>query len=192
MKTIADAQQDMREAYCGGAPGVVSSATAWFLAAMVALLASPFAGVLTLIFGGMLIFPVSVLLCKIMGRSGKHSKNNPLAPLAIEGTIWMLISIPVAVAAAMFKIEWFFPAMLVVISGRYLTFCTLYGMRIYWLFGAALLLASASMIAIEAPVFLGAFAGSLVEFVFGAIIFFTRKTQQLNSSLKTDTASGLG
>ncbi len=108
MLSIAEAQQDMREAYHGGATGAVTSATAWLIAALVATFANPVAGILTLIFGGMLIFPASVVLSKLIGRSGKHSKDNPLAPLTIEGTIWMLLAIPLAVGCALYKIEWFF------------------------------------------------------------------------------------
>lgn len=53
-----------------------------------------------------------------------------MAPLALEGTIWLLLAIPVAIGAALYRVEWFFPAMLLVIAGRYLTFSTLYDMRI--------------------------------------------------------------
>jgi hypothetical protein len=74
MISITDAQQDMREAYFGGAPGAVSSATTWLIAALVVTLVDPMSGIWTLALGGMLIFPVSVLLCKVLGRTGKHSK----------------------------------------------------------------------------------------------------------------------
>jgi hypothetical protein len=171
MMSIADAQQDMRGAYYSGATGGVTSATAWLIAALVATFASPKAGILTLIFGGMLIFPASVLLCKVMGRSGKHSKNNPLAPLALEGTFWMTLSIPVAIGAALYRVEWFFPAMLLVIGGRYLTFATLYGMRIYWAFGATLAIAALPLVVFEAPVFIGAYTGALIEYAYGIAIF---------------------
>lgn len=165
----------MREAYYGGATGAAASATAWLIAALVATWAGPTAGVLTLIFGGMLIFPVSVLLCKFIGISGKHSKNNPLAPLAIEGTIWMLLSMLVAIGVAFFKVEWFFPAMLLVIGGRYLTFATLYGMRIYWVFGATLALFAIPLVVLEAPVSSGAYTGALIECAFGIAIFMARR-----------------
>ena len=72
--SISDAQKDMRDAYYGGATGAVTSATAWLAAALVAAFVDPLAAVVTLLVGGMLV-------------PGKHSKGNPLAPLAIEGTI---------------------------------------------------------------------------------------------------------
>lgn len=176
MNSILDAQSDMREAYFGGAPGIFASGTAWLAAALVALLVSPRAGILTLIFGGMLIFPASVLLCKAIGCTGKHSKDNPLAALAIEGTIWMLLSIPVAAGVAFFRPGWFFPAMLFVIAGRYLTFSTLYGRRIYWIFGGVLAVAGAGLVLLRAPAFAGALTGALVEYAFGAIVFITHKS----------------
>ena len=161
----------MRNAYYGGATGAVTSATAWLAAALAAAFASPSAAILTLIFGGMLIFPASVVLCKVIGRSGKHSKHNPLAPLAIESTIWMLLSIFIAIGAALYKVEWFFPAMLLVIGGRYFTFSTLYGLRIYWAFGATLVICAIPLVYFEAPVIVGAFTGALVEYVYGIAIF---------------------
>ncbi|MDX2411089.1 MAG: hypothetical protein QNK34_03955 [Woeseiaceae bacterium] len=176
MLSIANAQQDMREAYYGGATGAVTSATIWLIAALVTTFATPVAGILTLVFGGMLIFPASVLLSKVIGRSGKHSKDNPLAPLAIEGTIWMLLSIPLAVGCALYKVDWFFPAMLLVIAGRYLTFATLYGMRIYWVFGATLALSAVPMVILEAPTFTGAYVGALIEYVYGIAIFVLFKS----------------
>lgn len=182
MDSIAAAQHDMRSAYYGGAPGILSSGSAWLLAAIVAALVTPMSGVLTLVFAGMLIFPVSVLVCRLIGASGKHSKDNPLAPLAMEGTIWMLLSIPVAIAAAMYRLEWFFPAMLFVIGGRYLTFSTLYGKRVYWLFGATLVACGAGALALDVPVYLGALAGALVEYVFGVMVFATHRASQLNRS----------
>ena len=52
MNSIADAQQDMRDAYYGGAPGVITSGTAWLIAGLVSFIISSKAGILTLIFGG--------------------------------------------------------------------------------------------------------------------------------------------
>ena len=121
MTSLADAQLDMRSGYYGGWPGIIVSGSAWFAAALVALFVGPRPALATLIIGGMFIFPLSVLLGKIIGCAGTHQKGNPLAPLAIYGTIWMVLSIPIAVGAALTRIEWFFPAMLLVIGSRYPT-----------------------------------------------------------------------
>lgn len=188
MDSISVAQSNMREAYYGGAPGIVTSGSAWLLASIVAAFVTDRAGIIALVLAGILIFPVSVVLCRLIGCSGKHSSDNPLAPLAMEGTIWMLLSIPIAIAAALFKVEWFFPAMLLVIAGRYLTFSTLYGMRIYWAFGATLVISGLGLIYFQAPVFIGALNGAIVEYIFGTIIFATYKASQPNQTLNSQAS----
>lgn len=182
MDSITAAQADMREAYYGGGPGVISSGTVWLIAGFVAFLISPLAGILTLIFGGVLIFPVSVIFCKLIGVSGKHKKGNPLAPLAMEGTFWMLISIPIAVGVALYRVEWFFPAMIFVIAGRYLTFSTLYGRRVYWVFAFTLIICGWFLLATNAPAFLGAFSGAAIECSFGVAILVAHKRGQSKSA----------
>jgi len=171
MTSFSDAQRDMRYAYFNGGAGAVASATAWLVSALVATFVSSTGGVVSLIIGGMLIFPMSVMVCKFVGRPGKHSEGNPLAPLAIEGTIWMLLTILIAVGVALHKVEWFFPAMLLVIGGRYFSFSTLYGLRIYWAFGATLALAGMLLAALDASVVAGAFAGAVIEYTFGLGLF---------------------
>jgi hypothetical protein len=151
---------------------VFTSGSVWVAAGVVSLLASSTSGILTLVFGGALIFPISIIFCKLLGRTGKHHRNNPLGPLAIEGTIWMLLSIPIAGAASFYRPEWFFPEMMLVIAGRYLTFSTIYGLRSYWVFGVTLALSSYLLIVIEAPSFVGAFTGGVVEYAFAIILFF--------------------
>ncbi len=136
--SVADAQRDMRFAYYNGATGAVVSATAWLTAAIIVTYSGPVAGIVALLVGGVFIFPVSVLLDKLLQRPGQHSPGNPLGPLAMEGTIWMILAMAVAVGVAVHRVDWFFPAMLLIIGGRYLTFATLYGLKTYWVFGATL------------------------------------------------------
>ena len=88
-----------------------------------------------LFIGAMLIHPASVLISKIFGRPGNHSKGNTLGALAWASTLWLIFSLPLAYAVSLLRIEWFFPAMLLVIGGRFLVFGSLFGMRTYW--GAA-------------------------------------------------------
>ena len=171
MNSILDAQRDMRIAYYRGVPGVISSGLVWLVAGVVAILVSSKVGVITLVIGGMFIFPASIILCKVFGARGKHEKGNPLAAFALEGTFWMLLSIPVSVGIAFYKLEWFFPSMMLIIGGRYLTFSTLYGMRVYWVFGAALAISSVALLSFNASTFLSALVGACVELVFAFLIF---------------------
>jgi hypothetical protein len=173
--TVDEAQSDMRLSYFSGAPGMLASAFAWLVAGFVALGSSPSNTVLVLFAGGMLIHPVGVLLCKAMGRSGKHSKLNPLGALAIENTGWLILCLPIVYAVAQYNMQLFFPAMMFVIGGRYLTFHTLFGMRTYWVCGAALAFVSYLLAASKSPPHVAAFVGSAIEAAFAATILFTAR-----------------
>ncbi|MCV2884427.1 hypothetical protein OE749_06945 [Aestuariibacter sp. AA17] len=175
MDSVTSAQKDMRAAYCFGIPGIIASGSVWLVAGLAALLSEPLHGVITLIFGGMVIFPASIVLCRVFGYSGKHAKGNPLAPLAIEGTIWMLLSIVIAIVLATFNMSLFFPAMLFIIAGRYLTFATLYGNQIFYLFSVSLVLAGLLLSIITPPIFVGGLVGGLVEIVFALVIYIRVK-----------------
>lgn len=168
--TFDDAQRDMRQAYLSGAPGMLCSAAAWLVAGVVALQMSAPAAVVALFLGGMLIHPASVLVCKLLGRSGRHAKANPLGPLALESTFWMIFSLPIAYAVSRFNMLWFFPCMLLIIGGRYLTFRTLYGLRVYWICGAALAMAAYLIAAFKLQPAAAAFVGAAVEAIFAVFI----------------------
>lgn len=64
------------------------------------------------------------------------------------------------------KLEWFFPAMLLMIGGRYLTFATLYGMRLYWALGLALGAAGVVLGRASTPVQWRAAAGAAIAAIF--------------------------
>jgi hypothetical protein len=169
--TVAAAQHDMRTAYLGGAPGMFVSGTVWAVAGLVCLWHSPQDAVWALYAGGVLIHPLSVLLTRILGRSGRHAAGNPLGMLALAATIWMILSLFIVYGIALWHIELFFPAMLFVIGGRYLTFATLFGRKVFWVCGAALALAGYFLATRQAPPAAGAFSGSVIEIAFASVIF---------------------
>lgn len=168
---FSSAQEDMRLSYFGGAPGLVASAMVWLISGLFALNSSPYNAVWALFIGGMFIFPLSIAISKALGRSGKHSKGNPLGRLALEGTFILIVCAPLAYVVALYRIEWFFPAMLFIIGSRYLTFSTLYGLRIYWLCGAILIALGCLLVVFQAPLAAGAFAGAIVELLFSVAVF---------------------
>jgi hypothetical protein len=175
--TIADAQREMRVAYYSGAPGMFTSAMVWLTAGIVCLRVSPQQAVWALFVGGMLIHPVAVLLNKALGRRASHTPGNPLAALAMASTFWLVLSLPLAYSVSLLRIEWFFPAMLFVIGGRYLTFSTIFGARIYWVCGASLALAGYLLGRVHAAPAMGAFTGSVIEAVFAVAIFVAARRE---------------
>ncbi|AQG79905.1 DUF7010 family protein [Spirosoma montaniterrae] len=173
-ETIEQAQRDMRLSYAAGAVGIFVSGTVWLVAALVNLYVSPQQAIWTLLIGGALIHPLSLLVYKVLGMNQQHHPQNPLAKLAMEGTVWMLMCIPLAYVLSFQRTEWFFQGMLLIIGGRYLTFATLYGMRLYWLLGAVLGIAANVLFVLQANAFVSALAGSLTEICFGFVIYRRR------------------
>jgi hypothetical protein len=187
LERISHAQADMRRAFFGGATGILASAIAWGTAAAVSHYMDPRAGIVALFVGGMLIHPAGILLSKLLGRPGKPAADNPLTGLAMQTTFWLLLAIPLAFALSWQKTEWFFVAMLLTIGGRYLTFATLYGMRVYWACGAALAGAAFGLFALEAGSTMVALAGALIELVFAAIVFAQARAE---GSARVASAAG--
>ncbi|WP_419571375.1 DUF7010 family protein [Rheinheimera sp.] len=169
--SLTTAQQDMREAYQHGAPGVLASALVWVSAATVAVQAGAEMAVWALLIGGIFIHPLGLLLAKLAGRKAAHHKSNPLGPLALETTLWLMFSLPLAYGLSLYRLDWFFPAMLLVIGGRYLTFQTLYGLKLYWACGITLAIAACVVLATQANVATGAIAGAVIELLFAALLY---------------------
>jgi hypothetical protein len=173
--TFDAAQREMRHAYRDGAPGMLVSATMWLIAGCVAWRMAPAKAVWALFVGGMLIHPLSVLVCRMLGRPARHSPANPLGALAMASTFWLILMLPLAYYVSLTRIEWFFPAMLAVIGGRYLTFATLFGNRLYWACGATLALAAYLLANAKASPALGAFTGAAVEAAYAVALLVVRR-----------------
>ena len=164
------AQKDMRTAYLGGGTGLLVSGLVWLAAGIVAWKVSATTSMLVLFVGGMFIFPGSILVSKLLKRSGKHQKENPLGTLAMETTI--LIFIGLFVAYTMFHSlgDWFFSIMLLFIGGRYLMFQTIYEMKIYWIIGSILIGAGVASMVLVWDFHVPGIVGGLIELVFAFII----------------------
>ena len=168
--TIAAAQQDMREAYLGGAPGMFVSGCVWAVTGLVCLSRSPQTAVWALFMGGVLIHPLAGLLTRLLGRPGRHAAGNPLGMLAFATTIWMILMLALAYGISLWRIDLFFPAMLFIIGGRYLTFATIFGTKLFWVCGAVLALAGWQLAAMLAAPATAAFTGGAIEIVFGVVV----------------------
>jgi len=175
VKSFSNAQANLRKGYADGALGVLASGTVWMVAALVAFLVSSQAAIWTLFFGGMLIHPFGLLLAKLMGIPGSHSKQNPLGKLIMEGTIFMLMCIPLALLLSLQNHAWFFQGMLLIIGGRYLTFSTLYGIKTYWVLGAVLGAAAFALFFFNGSPAISALSGSMTEIGFGIFLFLSYK-----------------
>lgn len=175
MSTTSEYQSEMRQCYIWGSTGIVTSGIVWLVAALVAYLGTPQNAVWTLFIGAIFIAPVSTLLDRVLGARGMHSAGNPLGRLAMEGTVFMLMCLPLAYGLSLYRMEWFFPAVLMIIGGRYLTFATLFGTRIYWALGA--LLGGVAWLGFDLSLepHWVAFGGGAAEVLFGLALFFFKR-----------------
>jgi hypothetical protein len=108
-----------------------------------------------------------------MGSKGlkRHSADNPLKNLAMESTIWMIMCIFIAYGLSMQNVEWFFYAMLLIIGGRYLTFATLFGKKLYWVLGASLGMSAFVLFRLQIQSFGSLLTGAIIEIVFGFLMY---------------------
>ncbi|QIP17919.1 hypothetical protein G8759_22250 [Spirosoma aureum] len=172
MDSVKAAQTDMRSAYLNGATGVLVSGLVWITTAVVISLFSTKHAIWALLVGGALIHPIGTLVNKLLGVKVPINKDNPLASLALEGTIFMRMSIPVAYGLALVRPAWFFQSMLMIIGGRYLTFHTLYGNKLYWLLGGVLGLSAYGLYTSNAQAMITTLTGGLIEIGFSIILYY--------------------
>jgi hypothetical protein len=146
---ISDAQRDVRTTFLGGFPGQLVSSAVWFASAAMATWFSTRSAILALVFGGMFIFPLTQLLLRLMGKP-YSLPGHPTNALAMQIAFTVPISLPLVGAAALYRLNWFYPATMLVVGGHYLPFMFLYGM---WQFGvlAALLIGGGVVIALYLP-----------------------------------------
>ncbi|MGD8276559.1 MAG: hypothetical protein PVH00_00975 [Gemmatimonadota bacterium] len=128
---IAAAQKEVRFVFHGGFAGQLVSATLWAASAAAGTWGTTRSAVLVLVLGGFLIFPLTTVLLRVMGHRAALSPANSLNQLAVQIAFSLPLVLPVVGAAALHRIEWFYPAFMVALGAHYLPFTFLYGMRLF-------------------------------------------------------------
>lgn len=137
---VNEAQREMRTVYRGGFVGQAVSGILWLISAALGTWVSQSAGVYSLFFLGMFIFPLTQLALKLTGRPATLSSGNPLQSLAKEVAFIVPLCLPVILLAAKGNVNWYYPAFMIVVGAHYLPFMFLYGMRSYAVLAGALIL----------------------------------------------------
>ena len=117
--TIAAAQREVRTTFLGGFPGQLVSGVIWLGSSALTTWVSLTAGIVTLVVGGMFIFPLTQLLLRIMGRRASLAAENPMQNLAIQAAVIIPTLFPLVGAATLYRREWFYPAMALVVGTHY-------------------------------------------------------------------------
>ena len=127
---IAEAQKEMRSHFAGGFYGQLVASVFWAISASLATLASPALAMVTLVFGGFLIFPLTELLARV-GRTPDLSKTNELTGLGMQVAFVLPTSMLLLVPVVRYNVNLFYPALMVLLGAHYIPFVFLYGMRVY-------------------------------------------------------------
>ena len=135
---ILAAQREMRSAFLGGFAGQAVSSALWFVAASLASWGSPRQTIFFLVVGGMFIFPLTRVALRLIGRPGQVDPENRLYGLGAQVAFVLPLSLPLVGAAALYRIDWFFPAFMIALGAHYVPFVFLYGMRMFGLLAGIL------------------------------------------------------
>jgi hypothetical protein len=169
---VAEAQREVRSTYIGGFAGQLVSGAVWLVSASLTTWESQRAGILALVFGGMLIFPLTQMLLRASGRATSLTPANPLRELAVEIAFLVPLLLPLVGAATLHKTAWFYPSMMIVVGAHYLPFSFLYGMR-QFIPLSGLLLTAGLLIGLYAPA-MAVWAGWLTGLILLVFAFLGR------------------
>ncbi len=157
-------QLEMRTAFLGGFAGQLVSGLIWFVSAGISLFISNGFGMLFLFFCSMLIFPLTQLTLHLLGRSGKVNKENGLWTLGSQIAFTVPINFLLVGAIIIYKPIWFYPAAMIIVGSHYLPFITLYGMKMFAVLSAILVLGGTGLALYGPSIFSlgGWFTGSIL------------------------------
>lgn len=164
---VQEAQREVRTVFIGGFWGQLVSSSIWLASAALGSWATPRAAILTLVIGGFFIFPAVQLLLRLTGGPASVARGNPLGSLGMQIAFTLPMSILLLIPVTEFRLNLFYPALLILLGAHYLPFTFLYGMRMFIPL-CAVLVSSGVAIAHYFPgsFSLGGWIGGVVLFVF--------------------------
>jgi hypothetical protein len=135
---LTRAQRELRYSYRSASVGQIYAGLAWLAAAVAWLTYDSTSGIVVLVVGGFLIYPVTTLVSRLLGNPGSVASSNPLKEASVAIPLVGPLGIPLVGAAALHDVNWFFPAFMVLMGAHYLPFSHLYGMRLFIPLGAGM------------------------------------------------------
>lgn len=183
--TISDAQRDVRTIFVGGFAGQLVSSFIWFASASLATWYSTRAGIVMLVAGGFFIFPLTQLLLRAMGGPSSLPKGHPMNALAMQIAFILPLNLPLVGAATIHHLNWFYPALMILLGTHYMPFIFLYGMRQFGAL-AGILISAGLLLGLYVPssFSLGGWLTAVTLLVFAFLGERTALTE------RTDLASG--
>ena len=122
------------------------SGALWLASAGLAAWRGPRASIIMLVVGGFFIFPATELLIRAIGERARISPANSLRSLGMQIAFVLPLSMPLLLPVGLYRLNWFYPAMMILVGAHYQPFVFLYGMRMFAVL-AALLVGGGTLIA---------------------------------------------
>ena len=135
---ISEAQQEVRIRFVGGFYGQLVSGLLWLVSAGLATWRSPRAAITALVVGGFFIFPATEMLIRMAGKNSPLSATNSLRWLGMQVAFVLPLSMPLLLPVGLYQLNWFYPALMILLGAHYLPFVFLYGMRMFAILAALL------------------------------------------------------
>lgn len=148
--SVRESQWEMRSAFLGGFAGQLVSGIIWLFSAGVSVWVSPLWGAGVLFFGSMGIFPLTQLTLQLLGRPGKVSPDNGLWGLGMQVAFTVPLNFLLVGVILLYRPEWFYPAVMIIVGSHYLPFLTLYGMKMFVVL-SVLLISGGTLLALWGP-----------------------------------------
>lgn len=167
---VQDAQREVRTVFLGGFWGQLVASSIWLASAAFAVWVSPRAAIFAAVLGGFFIFPLTQLLLRLSGRRVSLSSGNPLWYLGMQVAFTLPLSMLLLAPVTAFRLNWFYPALMILVGAHYIPFTFLYGMRMF-LPLSAILIGGGVVIALyfSTAFSLGGWVGGLTLFIFAWI-----------------------
>ena len=135
---ISEAQREVRTRFVGGFYGQLVSGVLWLVSASLATWSRPRVAIATLLVGGFFIFAITELLVRVHGKKSALSAANSLHYLGMQIAFVLPLSMPLLLPVGLYRLNWFYPAMTILLGAHYCPFVFLYGMRMFTVLTALL------------------------------------------------------
>lgn len=164
------AQYEMRTRFVGGFYGQLVSGVLWLLSACLASWSTHRAAITILVVGGFFIFPLTEALTRLVGKRKSLDPANSLRYLGMQVAFVLPLSMLLLFPVGLYRLNWFYPAMMILLGAHYIPFVFLYGMRMF-AFLAALQIGAGVLIAMywSSSFALGAWCGGVLLLGFAVI-----------------------
>ena len=139
---IRSAQQDVQTTFLRGSVGQAVSGVIWLVSAILGTWVSERSAILVLVLAGMFIFPLTQLTLRLLGHSDGLPRGHPMNALAMQVAFIVPLCLPVIGAASLYKLNWFYPAFMLIVGVHYMPFIFLYGMWEFAVLAGALIFGS--------------------------------------------------